>query len=85
MVKSMLGGETHRNSLNYASGYSKKAQPSYLEPNSSSMQKPIEALSLLALPELHKAPLNKGGYRLFQATEHNHPTPTHETLSPQKT
>jgi len=53
-VKFMLGGETQQISLNRKMGYSAKAQftvkPSYLEPNSDSMQKPIEGLSTPACP-----------------------------------
>ena len=45
----MLGGENQRSSLIISSGYSNKAQfigkpPSYLEPNSGSLQKPIEGV-----------------------------------------
>ena len=40
--------------------------PSYLEPNRNSMQKPIEGLSAQALPELYKAPLNKGAIVLCE-------------------
>jgi hypothetical protein len=35
----MLGGENQQNRLNRTTGYSKPAQPSYLEPNSQSLQK----------------------------------------------
>jgi hypothetical protein len=35
----MLGGENQQNRLNRTTGYSKPAQPAYLEPNSQSMQK----------------------------------------------
>jgi len=45
----MRGGEVQRGSLTQFSGYSVKAQctgaRSYLEPNSGSLQKPIEGLS----------------------------------------
>jgi len=37
----MLGGENQKASQNHTSGYSGKARPAYLEPNSESMQKPI--------------------------------------------
>jgi hypothetical protein len=41
-----VGGETQQTSLNSSTGYSDKAKgtgkPAYLEPNSNSMQKPIE-------------------------------------------
>jgi hypothetical protein len=44
-----LGGERHRGSVSYVTGYSATAQrtgnPAYLEPNSGSLQKPIEGLS----------------------------------------
>jgi hypothetical protein len=45
-----LGGENQQTSLNHSKGYSIKAQltgnPAYLEPNSDSMQKPIEGPSI---------------------------------------
>src|SRR4030065_2872883 len=50
----MLGGETRQNSLNPSTGYSTTAQPSYLKPNSSSMQKPIGGRSTLAFYTLFK-------------------------------
>jgi hypothetical protein len=41
-----MGGENQKGRLNHDTGYSEKAQrtgkPSYLEPNSGCMQKPIE-------------------------------------------
>jgi hypothetical protein len=44
-----MGGESQKASLNQVTGYSTKAQrigkPAYLEPNSDSMQKPVEGLS----------------------------------------
>jgi hypothetical protein len=47
------GGDFQGGSLTHSSGYSAKAQctgkPSYLEPNSRYMQKPIGGLSVLAL------------------------------------
>ena len=43
-----LGGERHRESVSHVTGYSAKAQctgnPAYLEPNSQSLQKPIEGV-----------------------------------------
>jgi hypothetical protein len=48
-----MGGENRQTSLNPIKGYSDKAEctgaPAYLEPNSQSLQEPIEGLSLLAL------------------------------------
>ena len=44
----------------------------YLEPNRNSLQKPIGGLSRTTLPELYKAPLNKGA---IDKTEHNSPQP----------
>jgi hypothetical protein len=44
-VNSMLGGENQRSNINRFTGCSEKAQPSYLEPNSGSLQKPIGGLS----------------------------------------
>jgi hypothetical protein len=45
----VCGGETQESNLNHISGYPAKAQctgkPAYFEPNSQSMQKPIEGLS----------------------------------------
>ena len=49
--ETMMGGEIQRSSLTHDTGYSETAQctgtPSYLEPNSQSMLKTIEGLSLL--------------------------------------
>jgi len=61
----MLEGETQRNSLNHALGYSETTQrngntPSYLEPNRDSMQKPIGGLSATLLSELYKGTIYKG-------------------------
>src|SRR3990170_3863802 len=46
-----MGGENRQNSLNQGTGYSSKAEctgaPAYLEPNSNTMQKPIEGLPVL--------------------------------------
>jgi hypothetical protein len=65
------GGENQQVSLNHTTRYSIKAHrkgTAYLEPNSDSLQKPIEGLST-ALPfGLYIAPLNKG------AIEKNHTT-----------
>src|SRR3989337_1045101 len=45
-----MGGEKQRSRLTHATGYSEKAQctgkPSYLQPISSSMQKPVEGVCL---------------------------------------
>jgi hypothetical protein len=71
-VLRVQGGEVQRGSLTQFSGYSEKAQrtgkPSYLEPNSNRMQKPIEGLSLLAASSTKnnavsmQPALYKGGY-----------------------
>ena len=72
-VLRVQGGEVQRGSLTQFSGYSEKAQctgkPSYLEPISGSMQKPIGGLSLLATSSTKnnavsmQPALYKGGYR----------------------
>ena len=52
-MKFVLGGDFQKGSLNHVTGYSATAQctgkPSYLEPNSQSMQKTIEGLLVLEL------------------------------------
>ena len=62
----MLGGEIQRKSLNHTSGYSEEAQrigkPAYLEPNSDSMQKPIEGLPALGLSATKKMQNSRGAY-----------------------
>jgi hypothetical protein len=61
-VLRVQGGEVERGSLTQFSGYSVNAQcigkRSYLEPNSGSMQKPIEGLLAKRLRALNKG----GGY-----------------------
>jgi hypothetical protein len=39
-----MGGESQKASLNQATGYSDRAHLAYLEPNSQSMQKPVEGV-----------------------------------------
>ena len=51
VLSAALGGERQRSSVGFDTGYSEKAhcigKPAYLEPNSNSMQKPIEGSILL--------------------------------------
>jgi hypothetical protein len=52
VLSAASGGERQRSSIGSSTGNSDKAQckgtPAYLEPNSNTMQKPIEGLSALA-------------------------------------
>jgi hypothetical protein len=80
-----MGGESQKASLNQVTGYSTYAQftgnPAYLEPNSQSMQKPVEGRSRIGCrinqnhDENHKTQPHlpnyiKRGYRLPRAQQH---------------
>jgi len=82
----LLGGEIQQGSLNQVTGYSEKAQrtgkPSYLEPNSNSLQKPIEGLRETVFGNYLKR-----GYKTKIAHQFRqlHPNPEPSSKTPFKT
>jgi hypothetical protein len=69
-----MGGESQKASLNQVTGYSTYAhcigKPSYLEPNSGSLQKPIEGVYPHSLNSpLYTVPLYKGAIVTESITE----------------
>jgi len=69
VLSAAQGGERQRSSLSFDTGCSAKAHcigtPSYLEPNSGSLQKPIEGLSVMAASATKNMQKKRNTHRRF--------------------